>query len=386
MGALTASVRKETLLLVRDWHALLVLFLMPGLFITIMSLALQEQLGDQPALQLSGWLIDNSNSHPEFVTELNRQEYLSFTPTQDQPLALSGHKKLFSLTLNNNFTAALEGTSSAPGVTLRFAPELPQRDRLLISAAVQDAFARFNTHEIALSLGYDRSYAEQQLLHKGFIKTDHTKQQSRPNAVQQSVPAWLIFAMFFIAIPLSTTVIQERQQRTLARLRTFGVATSIIYGAKLIPYFLVNLLQLILMLALGALLLPRLGAEGLSLQVNLLALLAIGSATSIMALAMASLIAALARTLEQATAISGAINILLAAIGGIMIPAFVMPQAMQSLARLSPMNWALEGFLAVLVRQGSWAEIAQPCALLLGGAAIAWLISIALISRGKHDG
>lgn len=387
MSALIASIRKETLLVLRDWHALLVLFLMPSLFIVIMSLALQEQLGERTALQLSGWLLDNSNStaSAEFVDELKQQQHLDFSPTSDAQATLSTNKRLFALTLSPNFTVALDDISLAPGVTLRFAPELPQRDRLLISAAVQDAFARFNTNDIAESLGYDRAYAEQQLLRKDFIQTQTNAQGPRPNAVQQSVPAWLIFAMFFIAIPISTTVIQERQQRTLIRLRTFGVGMGVIYSAKLVPYFLINQLQLILMLALGALLLPLLGADGLSLQVNLPALFAIGAATSIMALAMASLIAALARTLEQATAISGAINILLAAIGGIMIPTFVMPHIMQTLAQASPMNWALEGFLAILVRGGSWADIAVPCARLLGCSLILWLISIALITRGKNN-
>ncbi|WP_049721092.1 ABC transporter permease [Gilvimarinus polysaccharolyticus] len=389
MSALIASIRKETLLLIRDWHALLVLFLMPSLFIVIMSLALQEQLGEQPALQLSGWLQDNNNSRAsdKFIAELDRQQHLSFTKTNSGQMELSTKEQLFALTLTADFDAALEDPSRTPGMTLRFAPELAQHDRLLINAVVQDAFAHFNTTEIAESLGYDRAYAEQQLMHVGFIQAEAAAdgQDEHPNAVQQSVPAWLIFAMFFIAIPISTTVIQERQQRTLTRLRTFGVSMGIIYSAKLVPYFLINQLQLILMLALGAFLLPLLGADGLSLRVQLPALFAIGCATSAMALALASLIAALARTLEQATAISGAINILLAAIGGIMIPTFVMPPLMQTLAQMSPMNWALEGFLAVLVRGGSWADIAGPCTRLLVGALILWLISTALITRGKHD-
>ena len=36
-------------------------------------------------------------------------------------------------------------------------------------------------------------------------------------AVQQSVPAWLIFGMFFVVIPIAGVLIQERNDGTLAR-------------------------------------------------------------------------------------------------------------------------------------------------------------------------
>jgi ABC-2 type transport system permease protein len=40
----------------------------------------------------------------------------------------------------------------------------------------------------------------------------------------------------------------------------------------------------------------------------------------------------------------------MAAIGGIMVPLFVMPEVMQQIAAYSPMNWGLEALLDVLVR------------------------------------
>src|SRR5690625_5422942 len=90
--------------------------------------------------------------------------------------------------------------------------------------------------------------------------------------------------MFFIAIPISTTVIQERQQRNLMRLRTFGMPIWVLYSAKLFPYFVVNLVQLLAMLAIGIFLLPLLGGQGLYLAgVNLAAMLAIGVSTSLAA-------------------------------------------------------------------------------------------------------
>src|SRR5690625_6584530 len=109
--------------------------------------------------------------------------------------------------------------------------------------------ARYNTEEIARELVYDREYSETELLRQGFIAVVSDGQAHTPSAVQQSVSAWLIFAMFFIAIPISTTVIQERQQRTLMRLRTFGMPIWVLYSAKLFPFFVVNLVLLFVLMA-----------------------------------------------------------------------------------------------------------------------------------------
>ena len=69
--------------------------------------------------------------------------------------------------------------------------------------------------------------------------------------------------------------------------------------------------------------------------------------------------------------LGGGINIILAAIGGIMVPKSVMPEAMRQLAELSPMSWALDAFLTLLVGHGSLNDVAPWCARLLLFAAVA---------------
>src|SRR5690606_26426770 len=76
-------------------------------------------------------------------------------------------------------------------------------------------------------------------------------------------------------------------------------------------------------------------------------------------------IASLARSAEQALMLSGGINLILAAIGGIMVPKSVMPDAMAALAEASPMGWALDAFLVLLVGQGTLSDVAPYCARLL---------------------
>lgn len=387
MTAFVASLRKELRLLGRDWHALLLLFLMPGAFVVIMSLALADYFGDNRPLQFKGYLVTPdapSAASDDFLATLHATGLFDLQAgSASSPLRLSGRS--FVLLVDEDFASRLD-TPGASGLKLGFAADLGVRERELIRAATQQAFAEYYTRLIAYELGYDDAYAREELLREDFISLLPGTGVSSPNSVQQNVSGWLIFAMFMISIPLSTSVIQDRSERTLMRLQTLGASLPILYLAKLLPYGIVNLLQLALMLALGAWLLPLLGSRGLSLQVSLPALLLMGIATSFAALAVASLVASIARTVEQATVISGGMNILLAAISGIMIPTFLMPPAMQDIAALSPMNWALEGFLEVLVRQGTPGDIFHYCYRLFLFSLLMGTLATLLLKRSNHHG
>lgn len=376
------SLQKEWRLLYRDWHALLVLFVMPSLFVLIMSLALQGQFANEAGPQLPGSIELRSDSAEarDFYQSLQESPLLSLTPT-----AAMASGALFHMVLLEDFDQQLyQESGGQPGLEISFAASLPLRDQSLVMAAIRQIFARYHTRMMAADMGLDPEESAAQWLKEDFIVAVSEEGRPRPTSVQQSVPAWLIFAMFFIAIPISTTVLQERRQGTFTRLKTLGVSATLIELSRLLPYFLINQLQLLLMLLIGWQLLPRLGASALSVDVSLPALLAVSAATSLAALGFASLIAASARSIEQATVISGAMNILCAALGGIMIPRFVMPPAMQELAVISPMSWALDGFLEVLVNAGRPADVLLPCLVLIGLGVITGALSIAINRRRPH--
>lgn len=88
------------------------------------------------------------------------------------------------------------------------------------------------------------------------------------------------------------------------------------------------------------------------------------------------LISVTVKSTEQATALGGAANIILAAIGGIMIPKFIMPPAMQTFANISPMSWALDGFLAVILYGNSWLTVLPYVAALLFFAIISFTLAV----------
>ena len=69
------------------------------------------------------------------------------------------------------------------------------------------------------------------------------------------------------------------------------------------------------------------------------------------------MMASLSKTVFLSASVSASVLIIMTAIGGIMVPRFVMPDVMQKMSLFVPHGWALEGYLSVLVRNQTVAEI-----------------------------
>ena len=186
-----------------------------------------------------------------------------------------------------------------------------------------------------------------------------------PNSVQHNIPAWTIFAMFFIVIPLASNIIKERQSGVSARLRTIpGSYFSTTFG-KLITYFLVGLMQAFLMLIIGIWLLPLFGLPSLQIGQGGLALLCVTVAIIMAATGYGIAIGTIA-TSEQQSSIFGSISVvILAAIGGVWVPQFMMSDLMVTVSKISPLSWGLNAYYDILLRNSGISEVLDYIALLI---------------------
>lgn len=168
--------------------------------------------------------------------------------------------------------------------------------------------------------------------------------------MQQNAPGWGLLAMFFLVIPLAGTLVRERNEGGLLRLQTMAAPISILLAGKIVPYFVVNQIQIGLILLEGIYLLPLLGGEKLEMGPHPEAIIPLSFAISFAAIGYGLMVAAFCRTAEQATSFGATSILILGALGGIMVPKIVMPPLMQDIAVFSPMSWGLDGFLAIFVR------------------------------------
>lgn len=202
-----------------------------------------------------------------------------------------------------------------------------------------------------------KSYEKSQIIRYKEVYASTASEQIVPNAVQHNVPAWTIFAMFFIAIPLSGSILKEKTEGSVFRLHTMPTPFLLLVNGKIIVYVLVCLIQFLLMLAVGQYLLPTMGLPALVLGNSMLGIFILTLATSFAATGFGVMVGTLATTEHQA-AIMGSLSILLlSALGGIWVPSYVMPEVMRNISAFSPLNWSLEGFYKLFLRGGGVADI-----------------------------
>lgn len=190
-----------------------------------------------------------------------------------------------------------------------------------------------------------------------------------PNSVQHNVPAWGMFAVFFIVISLAGNIIKEREDGSFTRLLTMPCPSWLYLAAKAIVYLVVCLLQLVLMFLTGIYILPRLGLPSLALGQSISALVLMSFSASLAAIAYGIAIGKVATSNQQASVFGAISVVIMAAVGGVWIPVFVMPDVMQVVSRISPLNWGLSGFYDIFVRDGGLTSVLpESCSLLLFAA------------------
>ena len=88
------------------------------------------------------------------------------------------------------------------------------------------------------------------------------------------------------------------------------------------------------------------------------------------------LLGTIAKTQEQSAPFGATFVVILAALGGVWVPVFIMPKFMQILSNISPMNWGLNAFYDVFLRNASFVDILPEITLLLLFFIITTFISI----------
>ncbi|MDR0695116.1 MAG: ABC transporter permease [Prevotellaceae bacterium] len=186
-----------------------------------------------------------------------------------------------------------------------------------------------------------------------------------PNSTQHNVPAWSMFAIFFITISLSGNIIKERDDGSYTRLRLMPCPYSFYLFSKIAVYFGVCVLQFTALMLLGVFVFPYLGLPPLDAGVDYFALILTCTSSALAAIGYGVLIGKVAVTHQQAAIFASISVVIMAAIGGIWIPVFVMPHIMQLVSHISPLNWGLEGFYAIFVRGGNWTSVLPESAVSL---------------------
>ncbi len=393
MGYYWAAIKKEFLLMGRDVHTILVLFVVPILFILIMSLAMRDAFSEQQSLEIKAFIATQTSSPDttNFEEQLKKSnsfiwESANYNTIEEQMLK---EDILLGVMVGNDFG---KSTKEIPQVTLLINPKITPSLAILFKEEVSKTIMKIEMSDTISMLNPWMSAQEKQELMKDkklFNETyigNKTSDTKKPTSVQQSVPAWLIFSMFFIIIPISNTFINERKSGALSRLATMNITASNLLISKALPYMIVNQIQLFLMLLTGVFIVPMCDGDALNINGHFGLLMMVSLILSIASISYALMVSSFVKTTEQAVTIGGFMNIIFAAIGGIMVPLFVMPQFMQKLSVISPMSWGLDAFLEIFLYDASFEKLFMPLlALLLFGLSCFFIAIYKLNTQIKYQ-
>ncbi|WP_066154683.1 ABC transporter permease [Aliarcobacter cryaerophilus] len=380
--------KKEFKLIFRDIHALLVLFLMPSIFILIMSLALKNTYSQNIESKLKVAIISqNSKDIDVLIEELNKNPYFeakieNSTSNKDLIYEL---KYDFAIKLDSDFKNQINKNIKDFFIEIFSKPNIKYEFYTILKNEIVKNISKSITKDFFINSKIDAKNLDNldNLISNQYIFKNE-KDSSVINSVQQSVPAWLIFSMFFILIPISNTFINEKNFGTIQRIKSINIPLYTLLLGKILPYFIINQIQLIFMILIGIYIVPLFGGDSLKIEGSYFLIILISFAISFAAISFALLIANISKTTEEATSIGGVINIIFAAIAGIMVPKFVMPQFMQDLSLFSPMSWGLESFIEILVNNGSFSDIKSYLLYLVIFGTMCLIFANFILNKGKN--
>ena len=182
----------------------------------------------------------------------------------------------------------------------------------------------------------------------------------------------LMFLMYTVSYG-GSSILAEKSQGTLPRLLISPTNSMQVLGGKIFGIFLTGAAQMLILIGASSLFFQL--KWGDAFGIVLLVLAAVFGATG-----WGMLITALARTPAQVGSVGSAVMLIFAMLGGSFTQIENMPAIVQTLGKITPNAWAMDGF-TTLALGGTLTSLARPILALLTMGILLFLISAVLFGK-----
>ena len=405
MFKLWITIKKDIRILLRDKVGIALMFVMPILLVIVVT-SIQNstfQLVNKNKLPILISNQDTGDASKQLVSALSKigMFKVSLTPQSRDAASIADamHNKdaVLGIVIPKDFSAkvsakskhvagkamnsfGLEGDTAKNAdanidpLTIYYNPILQESLRLSVKGALQSAMQMVESRQTLRTLYY--SINEKQLPEKlenemlnnqttvNEIPVSKDGTRRTPNATQHNVPAWTIFAMFFVIMSLGGSVVREKVSGSFIRLKTLPTNYWVGLLSKQITYMGVTMLQALVIFSIGIWLFPFMDLPALNLPGDIGALAITTLICGWCAVSYAICVGVFADTQEQANGFGAVSIVILAAVGGLMVPSFAMQGTFKSAANLSPMHWCLEAYYTLFLENGKLKDITNNLAAL----------------------
>ncbi len=382
-------------MLFRDIPGLIILFLMPVLLIFVVTLAQENALKSQNA-KTQILFVDESNSPFSARLMANFDSSGFFHPVTEIDKIPVNYFKAKTLIGKGDFKFGVIIKPVDSAIILIIDPTLQETFKTPVTNSLKYIIKGTQTGEamndilgrLPVTMKPVIQAQVSEIMHdlSPIKETYALKEKSaiQPNVIQNNVPGFILFAMFFIVIPLAGSLITEKNEGSFQRLRSLPVRLSSILGGKVIAYLAVCLLQFILMLAIGIWIFPAFfGFPQLQIGHQYPAIAIATISASLAAIGFGIIVGATATTHNQAALFGSVMVVLLGVISGTFLPIHLMPEVIQYISCLSPIRWGIDNYLNLFIREGNLLDILPNTILMILFFGFAMISSIAIFARQK---
>jgi ABC-2 type transport system permease protein len=207
-----------------------------------------------------------------------------------------------------------------------------------------------------------------------FERQDAVKAGRAPSAVTYYAGAVAMLFLLFSALSGAMSYLDERESGLLDRLAIGPGGVGVLIDGKFLFLCVQGFLQVAVIFLVGW------AVFGIELWSNLLPWAATTLAAALAAAGLALAFVTLCRSKQQAQSLGQMLILVVSAIGGSMVPRYLMPGYIQTLGWATPNTWALDAYSSIFARADAVTALLVPWTVLVSVGLIG-LIAAHLLAR-----
>jgi ABC-type multidrug transport system permease subunit len=243
------------------------------------------------------------------------------------------------MTLQSQIIASLQQMGDMQAST-------PERNQLFTNERVlAQAHAQFESSQTRPLIVVNQSTPQQE------------EQEAAPDLSLAAVPGFTILFVFLAGQTTARSIFEEKKLGSFRRLVAAPVNRAQLLVGKILPNFIIALIQIMVIFAFGAFVLPLIGMSALPIEKSPLGVVLVAILLALCSSAFGITVASLARTENQISGMSTLLLWAMGLLGGCLVPLFVLERFLGPIPMIVPHYWANKALDDLFIRGLGLADI-----------------------------
>lgn len=379
---------KDLQILFKDRGALFQLFVLPLLFIAVFSGALGALTGEQEVTLPNLAVVDQDGgaSAQFLISQITADGSMLVQPmpVSEAQAQLDENKVIAVLAIPAGFTAGIQQSSPVmlvitPGKNAD--PQVIEAIRLVVDsiaanmtlesqiiaslqqmgemqATAPEEYQVFSTERVlAQARSQFETAQERPLITIQQSVPRQEESEETPDLSLSAVPGFMILFVFLTGQTTARSIFDEKKVGSFRRLAAAPINKAQLLLGKILPNFIIALIQIAVIFAFGAFGLKAMGLSSLPIDKAPLSAILVAILLALCSSAFGITIAGLARTENQVAGLSTLLLWAMGLLGGCLVPLFILERFIGPLAMIVPHYWANKALNDLLIRGLGLADI-----------------------------